>query len=400
MPGSTPSVRLGIDVLLATPDRFPLPFREAGKVGLVTSDGAPPSSTSLSAREALLKAGIPIARLFAPEHGLSARGDDGAAQDDGTDPKTGLGVTSLYGERFAPPPEVLDDLDLMLFDLQDVGARFYTFLWTLSHVMEACADRGVPLWVLDRPNPLGGRKDWVEGPLPDPDAPASFLGRWPIPVRHSLTLGELAFLLREEMALDLELRVIPVEGWHREMTWPETGLSFHPPSPGIFSFASVLFYPGLALLEATNVSEGRGTEQAFRWFGAPWMDGARVADALMAQNPPGVRARPHALQPIGEAASLSGVRLEATNPGALRPVALGLRLLILLRSLEERGFRWADYCTAANPRGADHLLRLLGHRELVERLTSEQNPPTEVTVRSWTGAPGWWTRAAPHLLYS
>jgi uncharacterized protein YbbC (DUF1343 family) len=322
---------------------------------------------------------------------------DGSGVEDGWDRATGLPVTSLYGPRLAPPVELLRGMDLVLFDLQDVGARFYTFLWTLSHVMESCASAGTSLRVLDRPNPLGGLPSDVEGPVPDPDARATFLGRWPIPVRHSLTLGEMALLLRSEMGLDLDLQVVPMEGWRRSFLWSETRLPFVPPSPGIPSFASALLYPGLALLEATNVLHGRGTELSFQWVGAPWMDPEVGAAAVNHLGCPGVRARP--MEILLEDAAFPGVRLEVTRPEVLRPVALGLRLLSLLRTLWPRHFRWTSYPTATNPSGRDHLHRLIMRGDVVEKL--ERDPPMleDAELAALTRVPGWWERATPHLLY-
>ncbi|MGD8360041.1 MAG: DUF1343 domain-containing protein [Gemmatimonadota bacterium] len=402
-------VLLGLDRILLSPGSFP-ELGTAGlrggpggrqRVGLVTSDSSRsglPGRGGLPARSALLEVGVPLDHLFTPEHGLFAMVPDGSGVEDGWDQATGLPVTSLYGPRLAPPVELLRGMDLVLFDLQDVGARFYTFLWTLSHVMESCANAGTSLWVLDRPNPLGGSRSDVEGPVPDPYARTTFLGRWPIPVRHSLTLGEMALLFRAEMGLDLDLQVVPMEGWQRSFLWPATGLPFVPPSPGIPNFASTLLYPGLALLEATNILHGRGTELSFQWVGTPWMDPDAGATAFNHLGCPGVRAHP--LEMLLGDAVCPGVRIEVTRPEILRPVALGLRLLSLLRTLWPREFRWTPYPTATNPSGRDHLHRLTMRGDVVERL--ERDPPKldEAHLMALTRAPGWWERATPHLLYS
>ena len=401
-------VLLGLDRILLSPGSFPelgtVSLRGAPggrlRVGLVTSDSSRsglPGQGDLPARSALLEAGVPLAHLFTPEHGLSAMVPDGSGVEDGSDQATGLPVTSLYGPRLAPPVELLKGMDLVLFDLQDVGARFYTFLWTLSHVMESCARAGISLRVLDRPNPLGGLRSDVEGPLPDPDAGATFLGRWPIPVRHSLTLGEMALLFQAEMELDLDLQVVPMEGWRRSFLWPATGLPFVPPSPGIPGFASALLYPGLALLEATNILHGRGTELSFQWIGAPWMDPDAGVTALNRLGRFGVRAHP--LEMFLGGAVCPGVRIEVTRPEILHPVALGLRLFSLLRTLWPREFRLTPYPTATNPSGRDHLHRLTMCGEVVERL--ERDPPMldDADLTPLTHAPGWWERATPHLLY-
>jgi uncharacterized protein YbbC (DUF1343 family) len=390
---------LGVERVIRSPGSFPTllgPVLGAGgprvrRVGLVTNDGSSPG------RGALLQAGINLTRLFSPEHGLTSAVPDGTAVEDGTDPLTGLPVTSLYGAGLAPAPEILSELDVVLFDLQDVGARFYTFLWTLLHVMEACSEARVPLWVLDRPNPLGGMEAWVEGPLPDPGLPETFLCRWPVPVRHSLTLGEMALLFREEKGLETDLRVVPMAGWRRSLLWPETGRRFVPPSPGIVSFHAALLYPGLALLEATNVEEGRGTPLAFQWFGAPWMDAEGVARAVSGVGIAGVRARPLEL---GQGSPPSpGVHLQVTEPGAVRPVRLGLHILSVLAALHPGDFRWTPYPTMVNPEGRHHLLRLTGSRSLVDALKGISGTLDREKLSDLTRAPGWWERVSPYLLY-
>jgi uncharacterized protein YbbC (DUF1343 family) len=390
------------------------PRREKRRsIGLVTSNGAPPGLTGTgSARSALLETGLPITRIFTPEHGLTATAPDGSSLSDGPDPETGLPVVSLYGPRFRAGPEELHDLDLVLFDLQDVGARFYTFLWTMTHLMEGCAEAGIPMRVMDRPNPLGGLETSVEGPIQDAGAPVSFLGGWPIPIRHSLTLGEMALLLRAEMGLDLDLGVVAMDGWRRSMLWPDTGLHFHSPSPGIPAFQSTLLYPGLALLEATNVQEGRGTQLAFQWCGAQWVDGPELAGHLNEVALPGLLAYSRTLDPSPSSTEPSacpgdlrgtsspGVFLEVTDPGIHRPVATGLRLLSLLRTLWPTQFSWEPYSTAANPSGKDHLKRLVGSEVIANVLENDPGGVTSDLVQEWTDPGGWWERAEPHLLYS
>ena len=418
----SPRVWLGCEALVDAPEVW---GRFGSRIGLLTNDGARVGSVDANpgppSRVAFMEAGLPITRLFEPEHGILASAPDGVPVHGEGDPATGLPVTSLYGSRLQPDREILEKLDLVLVDLPDVGARFYTFLWTLTLLMEACSGTGVPMVVLDRPNPVGGLEAWVEGPLPDSDAPPTFLGRWPIPIRHSLTLGEMALLIRGEMDLKLELDVIPMEGWGRAMRWRDTGLPFHPPSPGIPSPESALLYPGLALLEATNVSEGRGTDMAFRWLGAPWMEEGvgttGLAEAINRSEPGGVRAHPRELTvpgvgvapeigvapEMGKASEMSevcpGIAFEVTDPSEVRPVALGLQVLSLLPTLWPGRFSWTPYPTAVNPSGTGHLLRLLARRGLVETLEKGHEVLDRDTAKEWTKAPGWWARAAPYLIY-
>lgn len=396
-----PVVTLGVDRLVKDPGGWGVTGR---RIGLLSNDGARPGfDPDTPGRMALLEAGVPLVHLFGPEHGVLASAPDGVAVPHGTDPLTALPVTSLYGPQLRPDPDLLDGLDSVLVDLQDVGARFYTYLWTLTCMMEACSEAGTPLVILDRPNPTGGLEQWVEGPIPDEGSPSTFLGRWPIPIRHSLTLGEMAGLFQGEMELQLDLEVVPMLGWHRDYFWWDTGLPFHPPSPGIPSPESALLYPGLALLEACNVLVGRGTAFSFRWFGAQWMseDGGiqALADSLNRSGAPGVQAHPRHLSLPDHDESCPGVLLEITDPRRVRPVSLGLRLLSVLRSLWPNRFSWTPYPTAVNPGGSGHLLRLLARSEIVETLEGVPGSLDENTLEGWTAAPDWWGRAGPHLLY-
>lgn len=393
------SLRFGIDQLLAAgPARLP------GRLGLVTNDaaataagpGAPHPLTP--SRLALVHAGFQLVRLFSPEHGLAASAADGAHVGDERDPLTGLPVISLYGARFRPEPEHLADLDALLFDIPDVGARFYTYIWTLSHVLEACAASGLPLIVLDRPNPLGGDLHSAEGPLLDEAAVSTFVGRWNMPIRHSLSAGELAHLWRAERGLDLPLEVFPVEGWTRAHQWIDTSLPFVPPSPSLPGPETALLYPGTCLIEGTKLSEGRGTAAPFRQVGAPWLDHFALADAFNALALPGVAARPVHFTPsaskwAGE--PCRGVMLHVTDRHALRPVAAGLHLLALIIRHHPADFAWLPYPTAANAPGYGHFDRLIGRldiRTVLADATPEQ-------IAAWTAAPNWAERAAPHLLY-
>jgi uncharacterized protein YbbC (DUF1343 family) len=196
---------------------------------------------------------------------------DGASVSDAVDTLTGLEVVSLYGVRLRPSVASIADLDLVLFDIPYVGARFYTYIWTLHAVMDACEAAGVPLCVLDRPNPLGGLMADAEGPVLAMQL-ASFVGGEPIPIRHSLTIGELVRLRQRERFPTLRLQVIACIGWERGMLWPQTGLEFIPTSPAMLSLESALLYPGVCLFDATNMSVGRGTPTPFQCVGAPWLD--------------------------------------------------------------------------------------------------------------------------------
>lgn len=281
---------------------------------------------------------VEIAALFAPEHGF--RGEAGAGEiiEDGVDQQTGLRVYSLYGTTRKPAPEMLEGVDVLIFDMQDVGVRFYTYHATMGLVMEAAADAGLPVWILDRPNPLGG--DYVSGWIRE-DEFTSFVGPYPIPAAHGMTLGELALMMAGERWLESDaqpdIRIIEMEGWDREMLWPETGLPWIAPSPNLPTFEHAYVYPGTCLIEGTTLSEGRGTEDPFLLLGSPStelnetnfeqlnerMIGGRVSPALFTpRSIPGV-----APSPKHEGAESSGVRIHVDNFDQYDPFQNGLRIL-------------------------------------------------------------------------
>jgi uncharacterized protein YbbC (DUF1343 family) len=390
-------ILFGIDQALATPHLLP------GQIGLVTNEAARTArDATLRTRVALQRAGFKLVRLFSPEHGLGANAADGTAVANAIDALTGLPVVSLYGERLRPPRETLEGLDAVVFDIPDIGARFYTYIWTLSHVLEACAEAGVPLIVLDRPNPLGGDLDAAEGPLLDVQRFGSFLGRAPMPIRHALTLGELVRWWNAEWKLNARLEVISCRGWTRAMHWPETGLPFIQTSPAIARYESALLYPGVCLFEATNLSVGRGTDFAFQVVGAPWLKSDEVAHGLNALGLPGVQVEPFdftpRLAPHGTV-HCQGIRLRVTEAKAFRPVHAGLHLLAQIIQGHREPFRWAHYPTAANPAGEGHFERLIGQAGIRERL--EQSPgDLSERIAAWTSAPDWRERVDGCLLYA
>jgi len=404
-------LRFGADVLLSEPGRW----RDWERVALVTNDAARlAAAVSVRPRVALQQAGLPLVRLFGPEHGLGASAADGASVADGTDPLTGLPVVSLYGERMRPAPAHLAGLDAVLFDIPDVGARFYTYAWTLWHLLHACADAGVRLVVLDRPNPLGGVLASAEGPLLALEC-RSFIGEDDIPVRHSLTLGELARLWQREHCQAARLDVVACTGWNPSLAWPATALPWVPTSPAMPSFDSAMWYPGTCLFEGTNVSVGRGTDAPFATIGAPWMNGVRVADAMAdATTVPGVRYTPVAFTPregphrdqecTGIRLSLEPSAMHSVDAAgfvarALRPVSVGLHLLHAVRALHAQDFAWARYPTAANASGDDHFARLVGRADLADAIAGLTQTSRVSTIAEWTRVPGWSERVAPILLY-
>ncbi|HRY30273.1 MAG TPA: DUF1343 domain-containing protein [Elusimicrobiota bacterium] len=294
------------------------------------------------AAEALDKLrGFRLATLFAPEHGL-----DGALQDQipverKTDPARRRPVYSLYGKnRLSPPRQALARLDCLLFDLQDIGVRYYTFIWTMVLAMKAAAAAGIPFVVLDRPNPLGG--EIVEGNIPDPSF-ASFVGLLPIPVRHGMTCGELARYFNDKYRLGCDLTVVAMRGWKRRDWFDETGLPWVMPSPNMPTLDTATVYAGMCLLEATNLSEGRGTTRPFEVAGAPFIEAEKLRKALQKLALPGVLFRPCAFSPTFNkwaGRTCRGVQLHVTDRKKFLPYRTGLCFLQTVRRLWPGRFRW------------------------------------------------------------
>ena len=288
-----------------------------------------------------------VVRLFGPEHGVRGEAQDMEAVAEPADRSTGLPVVSLYGgsaESLRPKPEHFEGLDAIVYDLQDVGARFYTFVYTLSYVMEAAKVAGLPVVVLDRPNPIGGLA--VEGPVLDP-AFASFVGRFPLPVRHGMTTGELAQLFRSGFGIQADLRVVPMSGWTRRMQFEDTGLPWVLPSPNMPTPDTARVYPGGCLVEGTNLSEGRGTTRPFELFGAPWLHAGALAEALAsagdAEGLDGVMFRAASFRPAFQkhaGRSCGGVQIHLTDVARAKPFATYLVAIREARRLAPDLFDW------------------------------------------------------------
>ena len=328
-------VKTGLEVLVEEG----LPLLEGKRVGLVTNH------TGVDAR---LRSGIELLRasrrwrlvaLFGPEHGIRGEAQAGVHVGSTVDRRTGLPVHSLYGETRRPPLALLRGLDALVFDLQDVGVRYATYASTLALVQEAAAEVGVPVVVLDRPNPLNGVQ--VEGNLPSTEF-ASFVGIHPVPARHGLTIGELAWLSAAERGLPAPA-VVPMRGWQRGQWFDETGLPWVQPSPNLPTLEALTLYTGTCLIEGTNVSEGRGTTRPFELLGAPWIDPFALVGDLEARGLPGVAFRPAYFTPVFSkhaGALCAGVQIHVTDRESLRPVELGLHLLHALRRLSGGEFAW------------------------------------------------------------
>jgi uncharacterized protein YbbC (DUF1343 family)/CubicO group peptidase (beta-lactamase class C family) len=326
-------VRSGLDVMA---EQSFAPF-QGQTVGLITNhtglDVLGRRGIDLLARAP----GVRLGAIFSPEHGIT--GDATTDVPHGRDPSTGVPIWSLYGSTRRPTPEMLRGLTVLVYDIQDIGVRYYTYLTTLVYVMEEAGRRGLPLVVLDRPNPITGRV--VEGPIMEPDL-RSFVAPHPIPVRTGLTIGEFARLVAAERRLPVSLTVVPAAGWQRSRWYDETGLPWVNPSPNIRSVTQALLYSGLGLLEGTNLSVGRGTDTPFEVVGAPWVDPHGLAKALSARQLPGVKFQPVMFMPTEDKHALTtcwGVRVIVVDRDVIRPVTVALALASELRAQHRDQFR-------------------------------------------------------------
>lgn len=331
-------VKLGIERLVAE-----LPKRWRGRrAGLVVNPASVDRDLVHAVDRVLAEPALGLAALFGPQHGIRGNDQDNMVEwEGGADARTGLPVYSLYGAVRRPRPEWLAGLDVLFFDLPDVGCRVYTFLTTLVECMRACADVGVPLVVLDRPNPIGGR---VEGPLLA-SGYESFVGAFRIPMRHGMTLGELAGLARARLKIDVELDVVTAEGWRRAEWFDETGLPWVMPSPNMPTLETAAVYPGMVLLEGTTLSEGRGTTRPFEIFGAPWLDAYAYAEALTAEDFPECRFRPLYFTPTFQkhaGALCGGVQAHVTDRESLNAFRLGVAAISVAHRLTPDERIWRD----------------------------------------------------------
>ncbi len=278
-------MKVGLEVLLHSPRAGPYRARlEGRRIGLVSHPAAV-TQQLVGSVEALQEAGLRLTALFGPEHGFTAAALDGEVVQAGREARSGLPIYSLYGDTLQPTPEMLREVDVLVVDLQDVGARFYTFVSTLFYVLGAAGRNGCPLMLLDRPNPITGSR--VNGPMLEAGW-ESFVGLAPTPVLHGMTLGELGRLLNDRFRLAADLTVVPLEGWRREQWFDQTGRLWIPTSPAMPRLETAVVYPGMCFLEGTNLSEGRGTSLPFEMAGAPWVDGVRLERYLRALGLPGV----------------------------------------------------------------------------------------------------------------
>ncbi len=338
-------VRTGAEVLIGRQ----IDLLSGKRVGVICNHTTLlPNGTHLV--DTLLRIGVHVTALFGPEHGIRGSAGEGGAVESSVDKATGLPVYSLYGKVTKPTAEMLKDVDVLMFDIQDVGARFYTYASTMALAMQAAAENGKPFVLLDRPNPINGID--MEGPTLD-TAFASFVGLFPIPIRHGLTLGELAKMISGERwlggGLNIDLTVVAMEGWKRAMWYDETGLPWVAPSPNIRTLTTATVYPGTCLFEATNVSEGRGTDRPFEYIGAPWIDALKLSSQLQLA---GAKFTPIRFTPTADSSAApnpkykdrlcGGVHVEVIDRNIFHPVETGLTMLEVVRAMYPDSLRLRD----------------------------------------------------------
>ncbi len=373
-------VQTGIDVLRA--DGFAA--LRGKRVGLITNhtgrarDGATTIDLIFNAP------GVKLVKLFSPEHGI--RGALDADVPSSVDEKTKLPILSLYGETQRPTAQMLEGLDALVYDLQDIGARFYTYTTTMAYVMEEAAKHKLPVFILDRPNPVNGWQ--IEGPSLDKEL-FSFVGYFPMPIRHGMTVGELAKLFNTENKIGADVTVIAMKNWRRDAWFDDTALPWINPSPNMRNMNQATLYPGIGAIEGTNVSVGRGTDTPFEQIGAPWIDGLQLADTLNARSLPGVRFYPVRFTPTSskyEKQECQGVFMIVTDRNALRPVRVGIEIASALNRMYPSQYQ------------IDPGARLVGSRDTLSRLKSGDDPAA--IASSWGAAEARWRLLrSRYLLY-
>jgi uncharacterized protein YbbC (DUF1343 family) len=338
-----------------------------------------------------------LAAIFGPQHGFRSDLQDNMIETPhAKDPKRGVPIFSLYSETREPSPAMLDLIDVLVVDIQDVGARIYTFIYTVANCLRAASRKGLPVIVCDRPNPIGGA---IEGPMLEPGF-ESFVGQFPIPMRHGMTVGELAQFFNEHHAIGAALEVVPMEGWSRDLYWDETGLPWVMPSPNMPTLDTAIVYPGTVLFEGTMLSEGRGTTRPFELIGAPWLDGEALAVHMNDAGLRGVHFRPAIFEPTFQKharATCGGCQIHVTSRTEFEPVAAGVSLLRECHALAPKQFGWRP-----PPYEYEHdkmpIDILAGSPALREQI--EGQVPLDDIVESWReGEAAFEAARKPYLLY-
>ncbi|OFX33629.1 MAG: hypothetical protein A2Z07_04755 [Armatimonadetes bacterium RBG_16_67_12] len=358
IPGAT---RPGVDVLLESPGLL-----QGRRIGLVTHAAGLTSSGDATSSALLRDNRFAVSALFAPEHGLAGTIPAGQPVPDTTGR---VPVFSLYGTTRRPTPEMMAGVDVFVIDLQDVGARAYTFVSTMATVMQAAREASRPVVVLDRPNPLGGIQ--VDGPVLDPTY-RSFIGMFPIPSVHGMTIGELAWMFNSSFDINADLTVVPMRGWTRRMVWEETGLPWVRPSPNIHTMQTPFYYAATGVLDGTNLSNGAGNAGPFEVVVSPWLDGSRLARRLNALGLPGVMFEPHAF--VRTSGLVSGVRLNVTDPLRFRPATTAIYMLVEIKKQHPRHFQFV-------PRNGRYMFDLVWGTDKIRKDISRGAPAAAIVAR-------------------
>ena len=390
-----PPVTTGLELLT----REPHPWIAGARLGLLCNPASVDSQYG-HARDRLVRA-FPdqLSALYSPQHGFHAEKQDNMVESDHlTDAATGLPVYSLYGETRIPTAQMLAPIDVLLVDLQDVGTRVYTFIYTLSYCLEAAAASGTRVLVLDRPNPINGRD--MEGNILEPEW-ASFVGRFPMPMRHAMTIGEIARFFNAQIGSPAILDVIPMQGWRRSMWFADTGLPWVAPSPNMPTVATAVVYPGQVIWEGTNISEGRGTAFPFEIFGAPFLEPEKILEFIGGLRVPGATLRPCVFEPTsGKHAGrpCRGFQIHVTAPDLYRPYRTSLSFLQATLHHHEDDFQWKSYPYEYEfEKPAIDLI--LGSRDLRHRVS--QMEPLPSIENDWQDAlRDFRSLRRPYLLYA
>jgi uncharacterized protein YbbC (DUF1343 family) len=370
----------GIDVLEAA--KFDV--LQGKRVAVITNQTGVDSTGRRTIDVVAHAPGVTLVAIFSPEHGIAGRADENVAN--AKDEATGLPIYSLYGDTRRPTDAMLAGIDTLVFDVQDAGVRFYTYTTTMAYCMEEAAKRHIEFVVLDRPDILGG--EVIEGPILDADK-TSFVGYFSMPVRYAMTLGELARMWNAENKIGADLRVVEMKNWQRGEAYDETGLAWIPPSPNLRSVDAAFLYPGIEILQAGDISVGRGTDTPFELFGAPWIDGKALAARLDALRIPGVRFRSVAFRPASgvHAGELcEGVTIQIVDRGAIRSVTMSLAIAETLKQMYPKDFK------------IDKIIELLGSEATLAELKSG-GPPAQIEANWEAGLEKFRTMRAKYLIY-
>lgn len=352
-------VRLGLEIFVKRCKVY-----KAKRIAIVTN------ATGVDSRlrqnvDIMLMSGLRIVRLFTPEHGFEGAIPDGASVADSS--YRGIPVYSLFGPRTRPTSDMLEDIDIVIYDVQDVGLRFYTYVTTLAYCIEECGKKGVEIIILDRPNPLSWK---VEGPVIKKEC-ESIVGGYGLPVRYGLTVGELALYLNEQFKMGARITIFPMEGYNPRFYYDETGLLWNIPSPNLPSLEHVILYSGLCLLEGVNVSVGRGTVNPFKYVGAPWVRSETLYEELVKLRPPGVSFRKRSFIPCAskfKGELCQGLEFFVTHRERIRPLELAIDVISILKRTHPEEFVWDQYCHTTNDRPYfDYLIGDSFYREAINQ---------------------------------